>query len=65
MQTLDEPDSTFARVLAHVAQRRDEFTAKRHLPRDMIDEFKQVGIYRAATPKRFGGDALPPSDSCA
>jgi alkylation response protein AidB-like acyl-CoA dehydrogenase len=26
----------------------------------MIERFKQVGIYRAATPKCFGGDALAP-----
>jgi alkylation response protein AidB-like acyl-CoA dehydrogenase len=28
----------------------------------MIEEFKQIGVYRAATPKRFGGDALPPTE---
>jgi alkylation response protein AidB-like acyl-CoA dehydrogenase len=27
----------------------------------MIERFKQVGIYRAATPKCFGGDALVPA----
>jgi alkylation response protein AidB-like acyl-CoA dehydrogenase len=27
----------------------------------MIERFKQVGIYRAATPKCFGGDALAPA----
>ncbi|MGP4046237.1 acyl-CoA dehydrogenase family protein [Streptomyces sp. 2A115] len=53
---------TFADVLAHVADRRTEFTEKRHVPRDMIEEFKQVGLYRAATPKQFGGDALPPAE---
>lgn len=48
-------------VIANVVERRDEFAAQRHVPRDMIEQFKQVGIYRAATPQRFGGDALPPA----
>jgi alkylation response protein AidB-like acyl-CoA dehydrogenase len=62
-RTLEEPaptETSFGDVLANVARRRREFTEKRHVPRDMIDEFRQIGIYRAATPKRFGGDALPP-----
>lgn len=53
---------TFDDVLAHVALRRAEFTAKRHVPRDMIDEFVQVGIFRATTPRRFGGDERPPAE---
>ncbi|MEU3620256.1 acyl-CoA dehydrogenase family protein [Streptomyces sp. NPDC006872] len=54
-QTLDQ-------VLALVAERRSEFEEKRHVPRDVISEFKSVGIYRASTPKLFGGDALPPAE---
>lgn len=51
----------FQRMLDEVRQRRDEFDAGSHVPRDMIERFKQVGIYRAATPKCFGGDALAPA----
>ena len=51
----------FEQVLAEVRQRRDEFDAGSHVPRDMIERFKHVGIYRAATPKCFGGDALAPA----
>lgn len=40
-------EETFDRVLELVAQRRDEFEEKRHVPRDMIAEFKKAGIYRA------------------
>jgi alkylation response protein AidB-like acyl-CoA dehydrogenase len=50
----------FERMLDEVRQRREEFDAGSHVPRDMIERFKQVGIYRAATPKCFGGDALAP-----
>jgi len=49
-------------ILEQVAARRAEFTLKRHVPRDMIVQFKRAGLYRAATPKCFGGDALPPAD---
>jgi alkylation response protein AidB-like acyl-CoA dehydrogenase len=49
-------------ILEAVAARRTEFTLKRHVPRDMIVLFKRAGLYRAATPKCFGGDALPPAE---
>ena len=49
-------------ILEEVTARRAEFTLKRHVPRDMIVQFKRAGLYRAATPKCFGGDALPPAD---
>lgn len=51
----------FAQMLEQVRQRRDEFDALSHVPRGMIEGFKRVGIYRAATPKCFGGDALAPA----
>ena len=51
----------FERMLDEVRQRREEFDTGSHVPRDMIERFKQVGIYRAATPKCFGGDALAPA----
>ncbi|MGV2292215.1 acyl-CoA dehydrogenase family protein [Trinickia sp. YCB016] len=49
------------RVIAEIATRREEFEQHSHVPRDMIAKLKQAGVYRAATPKRFGGDALPPA----
>ncbi|WBO69739.1 acyl-CoA dehydrogenase family protein [Streptomyces camelliae] len=51
----------FDRVLAVVAERRAEFEEKRHVPPEVIGEFKRAGIYRAGVPRRFGGDALPPA----
>ncbi|SAK45603.1 phenol hydroxylase [Caballeronia arationis] len=53
--TLDE-------VIAEIAQRREEFERLSHVPRDVIDKLKRAGIYRAATPKRFGGDARAPGE---
>ena len=49
-------------VLTEIRARRDEFETKRHVPRDMVEKLKQLGIYRAATPRCFGGDGLPPSE---
>ncbi|AGP52491.1 acyl-CoA dehydrogenase family protein [Streptomyces rapamycinicus] len=54
--------AAFDRVLDVVERRRAEFDEKRHVPRDVIEEFKNAGIYRASTPKQFGGDALPPAE---
>ena len=56
---------TLEELLQTVERRRDEFSAQKFVSLDMIDEFKKIGIYRAATPRRFGGDALPPASSCA
>ncbi|MEV6590146.1 acyl-CoA dehydrogenase family protein [Streptomyces acidicola] len=70
-QTLDSPTTAegrsqagaaFDRLLETVRERRAEFEEKRHVPRDVIAEFKKAGIYRAGVPKCFGGDALPPAE---
>ncbi|WP_175942603.1 acyl-CoA dehydrogenase family protein [Caballeronia sp. BCC1704] len=47
-------------LIEEVERRRDEFDAMSHVPRDMVGKMKRAGIFRASTPKRFGGDALPP-----
>ncbi|WP_277182720.1 acyl-CoA dehydrogenase family protein [Caballeronia sp. BR00000012568055] len=59
----DQCDSiTLDDVIAEIAQRREEFERLSHVPRDVIEQLKRVGIYRAATPKRFGGDARAPGE---
>ena len=47
-------------LIAEVTERRDEFDRLHHVPRDVVATMKRVGIYRASTPRCFGGDALPP-----
>jgi len=47
-------------LIEEVERRRDEFDAVSHVPRDMVAKMKRAGIFRASTPRRFGGDALPP-----
>ncbi|MCW0111332.1 flavin-dependent monooxygenase, partial [Burkholderia pseudomallei] len=48
-------------VIAVVAARRDLFHRLSHVPRDVVELFKRAGLYRAGTPPRFGGHALPPA----
>jgi alkylation response protein AidB-like acyl-CoA dehydrogenase len=47
-------------LLEEIERRRDEFDQLSHIPRDMVAKMKRAGIFRASTPRRFGGDALPP-----
>lgn len=54
--------TTFADVLAEVAERRVEFREQRYVPKDFIARLKEVGLYRAATPAKFGGEPLPPAE---
>ncbi|MFM0160076.1 acyl-CoA dehydrogenase family protein [Paraburkholderia sediminicola] len=50
-----------ADVITEIAARREEFDRLSHVPRDVIAKLKGAGVYRAATPRRFGGDALAPT----
>jgi alkylation response protein AidB-like acyl-CoA dehydrogenase len=52
--TLDE-------VLAELAERRAEFREQRYVSPDFVARLKQLGIYRSATPERFGGETMPPA----
>jgi alkylation response protein AidB-like acyl-CoA dehydrogenase len=47
-------------VIAEIATRRDEFERLSHVPRDVIARLKLAHVFRASTPKCFGGDALAP-----
>ena len=49
-------------VLDEIRNRKDEFEAKRHVPRDMIQQLKQLGVYRAHVPQCFGGAGTSPSE---
>ncbi|ABE33679.1 hypothetical protein DR64_4640 [Paraburkholderia xenovorans LB400] len=52
---------TLDALTGEIERRRDEFDHLSHVPRDMIAKMKRAGIFRASTPQRFGGDALPPA----
>ncbi|QPF92365.1 acyl-CoA dehydrogenase family protein [Bradyrhizobium commune] len=62
-QTVAEPATTpLQDLVAEIAARRDEFDRLSHIPREIIRSMKRAGIFRAGTPKRFGGNASPPAE---
>lgn len=65
LQALDVPDIVDKEaVLADIRARSDTFQQLRHIPQDVIDQFKTLGVYRAFVPARFGGDAISPAAFC-
>ncbi|MFT6045562.1 MAG: alkylation response protein AidB-like acyl-CoA dehydrogenase [Arenicella sp.] len=53
-------EATFDQLLADIRSRRSEIEGLRYIPQDIIERFKEIGIYRAFVPKKFGGDAKTP-----
>lgn len=49
-------------VLVEIRARREEFEAKKHVPKDMINKLKQLGVYRAHVPQCFGGAGRSPME---
>ncbi|MEU6657662.1 acyl-CoA dehydrogenase family protein [Streptomyces sp. NPDC046821] len=53
---------TWESVLAELAARRGEFHSQGYVPRDFIEKFIELGVYRASAPQRFGGTSMPPAE---
>ncbi len=51
-------------ILDGIKSRAGEFQQLRHIPQDVVNQFKDLGVYRAFVPKRFGGDEKSPADFC-
>lgn len=51
-------------LVQDIRARRREFEDQRHISQDIINRFKQVGVYRALVAKRFGGDEKSPAEFC-
>ncbi|HUH39896.1 MAG TPA: acyl-CoA dehydrogenase family protein, partial [Castellaniella sp.] len=51
-------------LLQDIRERRREFEALGHIPQDIIDRFKGLGVYRALVARRFGGDERSPAEFC-
>ncbi|WP_367104150.1 acyl-CoA dehydrogenase family protein [uncultured Psychrobacter sp.] len=49
-------------LLADIRKRADNFEEQRYIDMDIIERFKDIGVYRSFVPKRFGGDERSPSD---
>ena len=52
------------RLLTELRARRLEFARQRHLSADVVEQFKQLGVYRALVPKALGGDEKSPREFC-
>lgn len=55
-------EAAWTSVLDELVRRRAEFREQRFVPKDFIARLKQLGVYRAATPRRFGGEPLAPAE---
>lgn len=64
MNSISMPPLALETLKAEIRARRDEFQTLRHIPKDIVRGFQQVGIYRAFVPTRFGGDARSPAEFC-
>lgn len=61
VETLDQAADAkaFDELIEKIKARRADFQRLCHVPRDVIEAMKRARVFRASTPKRFGGDALP------
>jgi indole-3-acetate monooxygenase len=59
------PEKTWDSVLAELTARRQEFHAQGYVPRDFVEKFFPLGVYRHATPAKFGGEVMPPHEFLA
>lgn len=53
-----------APLLRDITARSGDFEQQRHIPADIVQRFKQIGVYRALVPKAFGGDECSPAQFC-
>jgi len=55
-------EAVFDELLRDIRSRREEFEAQRFISEDIIERFKDIGIYRAFAPAKFGGDSKTPAE---
>ncbi|MCA1411931.1 flavin-dependent monooxygenase [Bradyrhizobium sp. NBAIM20] len=53
-----------SKLLVDIRARRNEFSRAQKIPKEIIDGFRRVGVYRAMAAKRFGGEERTPADFC-
>jgi len=64
LTALSETPKTKSEILSDIRARATEFQKLRHIPRDVVNDFKSLGVYRAFVPARFGGDEASPAAFC-
>ena len=50
----------FDRLLADIRRRSNEFGRQNYVSSDIVQRFKEIGIYRAFVPRDYGGDERSP-----
>ncbi len=55
-------EQAFDAMLTDVRARRTEFEEQHYVSKDIIEQFRELGIYRAFVPKEFGGDEKSPTE---
>ena len=55
-------EEKFNGMLADIRSRRSEFEEQRFISQDVVEQFKDVGIYRSFVPESFGGSGQTPSE---
>ena len=58
------PAAALEALLPEIRQRRKEFEKQQHISPDIIQRFKEIGVYRALVARRFGGDEKSPAEFC-
>ncbi|MDA3037941.1 MAG: acyl-CoA dehydrogenase family protein [Actinomycetota bacterium] len=54
--------AAFDALLADIRARRSEFADQHFVSADIIDRFREIGIYRAFVPRAFGGGERSPTE---
>jgi alkylation response protein AidB-like acyl-CoA dehydrogenase len=54
----------FGELLTQVHTRRNEFARQKFISPDIIERFKEIGVYRALVPRRLGGEERSARDFC-
>ncbi|MGK8705867.1 acyl-CoA dehydrogenase family protein [Metapseudomonas otitidis] len=59
-------NEAFQTLLADIRERarREEFDRQKYISHDVIARFKELGVYRALVPTRFGGEQRSPMEFC-
>lgn len=55
-------EESFDALLTDIRARRIEFEEQRYISEDVVEKFKDIGIYRSFVPKPYGGSEQTPSE---
>lgn len=52
--------AVFDQLLDCIREKRQEFENQKYISQDVVEKFKEIGMYRAFVPESFGGDEKTP-----